>query len=423
MGLPRIIIIGGGFGGLTVAQGLGTADAKITIVDRTNHHLFQPLLYQVASAALAPRDVAFPIREILKKQANTSVVMDEVASIDTNSQTVTLVSERTLEYDSLVVAVGTKHSYFRHPEWEKHAPGLKSLEDAVAMRRRILTAFEAAEVADSHTEAARLMTFVVVGGGPTGVELAGAIAEIAQQTMLKNFRRIDPSDTKVYLIEAGSRLLSTYPQKLSERARDDLTEMGVTVLTDAPVTSLDGEGVSTEGHTISTNNIFWAAGNEAPPLLATLGVPLDRQKRVIVGPDLSIPGKPNVFVIGDAAHCVDESGQALPGMAPVAMQQGRYISDIIKRGLSAGERQPFRYHDKGSMATIGKAKAVVAMGKRCFTGFFAWLVWSLIHIVFLIGFRNRVMVMFEWLFWYVSGKRSSRLIHEAVSDSNTGSDE
>lgn len=415
MGLPRIVIIGGGFGGLTVAQGLSDVDAKVTIIDRTNHHLFQPLLYQVATAALAPRDVAMPIREILKKQSNTSVMMDDVVSIDKEKQKVFLSSEQVLDYDYLVMAVGARHSYFNHPEWEKCAPGLKTLEDAVAMRQSILTAFEAAEVTDSRIKAEQLLTFVVVGGGPTGVELAGAIAEIAHKTMLQNFRRIDPSNTKVFLIEAGPRLLSTYPEKLSERARKDLVDLGVTVLTDTPVMKIDEHGVTTKKRFIATENVFWAAGNQASPLLETLNVPLDRQKRVIVNPDLSVPDYPNVFVIGDAAHSVDRSGKALPGMAPVAVQQGRYIATLLKKGKSAEKRPPFRYRDKGSMATIGKAKAVVAMGKRCFTGFFAWTIWSLVHVLFLIGFRNRLMVMFEWLFWYISGKRGSRLIHEAAS--------
>ncbi|SCA63329.1 Uncharacterized protein SCG7086_AP_00030 [Chlamydiales bacterium SCGC AG-110-P3] len=414
MRLPRVVIIGGGFGGLTTAQGLKDADVKVTLVDRTNHHLFQPLLYQVASAALAPRDIAFPIREVLKKQDNTAVVMDEVAVIDTDARMVALASGRILEYDYLVVAVGTRHSYFGHPEWEKHAPGIKTLEDAIAMKRQILTAFEAAEVSDSHGEAERLLTFVVVGGGPTGVELAGAIAEVAQKTMLKNFRRIDPSDTKVYLIEAGPRLLSTYPEKLSEYARKNLTELGVTVLTGALVTALDDQMVTMGDRTIATTNVFWAAGNKAPELLSTLGVPLDPQYRVVVRPDLSIPDHGNVFVIGDAAYCMDDNGSPLPGVAPVALQQGRYVADVINKRLLVSERQPFHYHDKGSMATIGKAKAIASVGKRCFTGFFAWMLWSTVHIAFLIGFRSRVIVMLEWFFWYVTGKRGSRLIYEAV---------
>jgi NADH dehydrogenase len=415
MGKPRIVIIGGGFAGLAAAQGLRKADVELTVVDRTNHHLFQPLLYQVASAALAPRDIAFPIREILKKQANTSVIMADVNAIDSKSQRVILSSERCLDYDYLIVAVGTRHSYFQHPEWEVHAPGLKTLEDALAIRRRILTAFEAAEIADSREEAQGLLSFAVIGGGPTGVELAGAIAEIAQQTMLKNFRRIDPSDTKVFLIEAGPRLLSSYPSELSEQARKDLESLGVTVLTDTPVVDIDADGVHSKHGFLSSPNVFWGAGNEAPPLLRTLDSPLDPQGRVLVEPDLSLPKHPHIFVIGDAAHLEDAHGHPLPGVAPVAMQQGRYVAQLIQAEQAGKPRKDFRYHDKGSMATIGKAKAVAVIGQRCFSGLFAWCLWSLIHIAFLIGFRNRSVVMLEWIFWYVTGKRGSRLIHEAPS--------
>ncbi|MCB1135649.1 MAG: NAD(P)/FAD-dependent oxidoreductase [Chlamydiia bacterium] len=415
VGFPRVVIIGGGFGGLQAAQGLRNAKVKLTLIDRTNHHLFQPLLYQVASAALAPRDVAIPIREVLCKQENASVMMDDVLSIDCKAQTLALRSGRQVEFDYLVVAAGARHSYFGHGEWEAVAPGLKTLHDAIQMRQKILSAYEAAEIADSREESERLLTFVVIGGGPTGVELSGAIAEIAQKAMIKNFRRIDPSHTKVYLVEAGPRVLAAFPEQLSEQARSDLTQLGVTVLTGHRVLSIDRESIAMDGgRVIKTRNVFWAAGNQASPLLSTLGVPLDPQGRAIVGPDLSLPGFPTVFVIGDAAHCAGVGDAPLPAVASVAMQQGAYVAHLIHKAQEASQRPPFRYRDKGAMATIGKARAVAAVGGRCFTGFSAWVVWSVIHIAYLIGFRNRVIVMLEWLFWYVSGKRSSRLIYDDV---------
>lgn len=409
MNKPKILILGGGFGGLRTARYLKNADVDITLVDRTNHHLFQPLLYQVASSALAPRDIAYPIREILKTQPNTTVIMDEATAILPNEKSVLFRSGRKINYDTLVVAVGTRHSYFGHPEWEQYAPGLKTLEDGITIRNTILNAFEQAEASQNPKEIEELLTFAVIGGGPTGVELAGAIAEIAQKTMLQNFRNIDPSQTKVYLIEAGKYILPFYPEYLSERAKKDLTNLGVDVLTDSPVTNLTESSVEMGERTIRTSSIFWAAGNQAPELLQSIGCELDRQNRVIVEENLTVPNQPDIFVIGDAAHVKDRKGGVLPGVAPVAIQQGEYIGRIIE----GGKLGPFQYHDKGSMATIGKAHAVALINGRQFTGFTAWVLWSLVHIAFLIGFRNRLIVMLEWFFWYVTGNRSSRLIHRA----------
>ncbi len=415
MGLPRVLILGGGFGGLRCARSLKKAPVKITLADKTNHHLFQPFLYQAASSTLAPRDIAFPIREILKHQKNTAVIMDEATQILPKEKAVLFESGRRLEYDYLIVAIGSSHAYFGHPEWEKFAPGLKTLENAINIRSHILFAFEQAESIDSRAKAEQLLTFVIVGGGPTGVELAGTIGEMAHKTMLKNFRHIDPSWAKVYLIEAGGRILPSYPESLSRHAEEDLKKLGVTVITNHPVTNIDAEGVYLENKKIESTNIVWAAGNRVSELTASLGAPLDPQNRVIVKPDLTLPGHPEIFVIGDAAYLKDAKGNPHTGLAPVAIQQGKYTGNIIAKNITSDKRLPFKYKDKGTLATIGKAHAVGVIGKKKVTGFYAWLIWCFVHIAFLIGFRNRLVVMVEWMFWYFTEKRGSRLILKPVS--------
>lgn len=407
---PEVLILGGGFGGLKAARALKNAEVNLTLVDKTNHHLFQPLLYQVATCALSTRDIAFPIREILKHQSNTKVIMDEAVKIDPDQKIVHFESGRELKFDVLIVAIGAHFSYFGHDDWKPFAPGLKTIEDAQVIRNNILKAYEKAEVSTDPKEIEKLLTFIVIGGGTTGVELAGAIAEIARKTLSKNFRHIDPKGTKVYLIEMKDHILPTYPADLGEHAKEDLEQMGVTVKTGTAVDEIHEDGVETSEGKICSENVIWAAGNQAPKLLEDLKAPLDQQKRVLVEEDLSIPGYPEIFVIGDAAHVDDESGAILPGLAPVAIQQGQYVGKLIARGLDK-KRKPFRYKDRGIMATIGKAKAVAVIGDKHFTGLFAWLLWSLVHITFLVGFRNRFIVMLEWLFWYITEKRGSRLIH------------
>lgn len=417
---PKVLIVGGGFGGLAAAQGLKKADVDVLLIDKTNHHLFQPLLYQVATAALSPTDIAIPIREILRNQANTTVIMGEVVGIDTTQKTITLGSDQIFSYDYLILAVGGHHSYFGHPEWEIMAPGLKTLVDAETIRNEILLAFEHAESCDDPHEAHTYLRFAIIGGGPTGVEIAGAIAEIARETMFKNFRNIKPEQAEIFLIEGLPQILPMYPEKLRLKAQKELEKLGVQVLTNARVTDLIPNGVVLGDRVIEAHNIIWAAGNQASPLLKKLHTPLDRQGRAIVGKDLSIPGHPEVFVIGDAACVQDAAGKLLPGVAPVAIQQGRYVARIIKANLKPETRYPFFYLDKGQMATIGRAKAVGQVGRLQLSGFIAWLAWSLIHVVYLVNFKSRVMVMFEWLFWYFTGHRNARLIipqiHEGEND-------
>ncbi len=410
MAYEKVIIIGGGFAGINVAKKLKRAQVEITLIDKRNHHLFQPLLYQVATAALAPRDIAYPIREILKNQLNTTVIMNEVVSIDTAAKTVQLSTGNDLKYDYLVIAPGSSHSYFGHDEWHTYAPGLKTLSNAIDIREKTLLAFEKAEVCDSLHEAQKFLRFVIVGGGPTGVELAGAIAEIAHKTMLKNFRHIDTNNTEIYLIEGNSHILKMYPEPLSLKAREYLVDLGVKVLTDTRVQEITSSGVQYGDQFLETENIFWAAGVHASPLLKTIGAELDRAGRVIVEPDLSIKDHPNTFVVGDAASLKGEDGTPLPGLAQVAMQEGKYVADIIKRRLLPKKRKPFVYNDRGSMATIGRARAVAWVKGRQIVGFKAWFLWSIIHVMYLVGFRNRLVVTSEWFFWYFFGQRGSRLI-------------
>jgi NADH dehydrogenase len=414
--MSKVVIIGGGFGGLRVARKLKKAQVQVTLIDKTNHHLFQPLLYQVATAGLSPEDVARPIREILRLQSNTSVIMGEVVAIQLQKNSVMLSTGQEYFYDYLILAVGGSHSYFGHDEWEKDAPGLKTLLDAVLIRNKILMAFEHAERSECLEKAQEYLRFIVIGGGPTGVELAGAIAEIAKMTMLKNFRHIKPEQAEVFLIEGTSQVLPTYPKKLGERAKHDLESLGVKVLTNTLVTNIHHHGVDIGEKFLPAGTILWAAGNQASPLLKTLGTPLDRQGRAIVEKDLSLKGHPNVFVIGDASSFPKDLGGPLPGTAPVAIQQGNYVANIIRKEILPEKRKPFRYFDKGQMATIGRARAVAMVGKLKMTGFLAWLAWSFIHIIYLINFRNRMRVMSEWIYWYFTGHRNARLIIPEIEE-------
>lgn len=416
MARPKVIIIGGGFAGLNVAKNLTNTEFEVVLIDKTNHHLFQPLLYQVATAAISPAEIANPIREILRKASNITVLMGEVVSIDPKNNTLTLFNQEKMHFDYLVVATGARHSYFGKSEWEANAPGLKTLNDAIKIREHILISFEKAERLIEPQKINRYMTFVVIGAGPTGVEMAGAIAEITRTTLLKNFRRIHPETAHIYLLEATDYVLPFYPQKVSIKARNDLESLGVTVITGKKVTNITPEGVQLEDHFIESENIFWAAGNEAPSLLSTLGVPQDRQQRVIVERDLSIPGYSHIFVIGDSAHVVGKDNRPLPGIAPVAIQQGKYIAKLLKKALPQEERSSFSYFDKGSIATIGKFKAVAVLGKLSFTGLFAWFAWGFIHILYLIGFRNRFFVLTHWLILLISGERGVRLIYRLVDE-------
>jgi len=415
----KVVILGGGFGGLNAAKTLGDTKLDVWIVDKTNHHLFQPLLYQVASANLSPGDIAVPIRDILSAHGNVTVWMGSVETIDKESKMIHLKNGDNISYDYLIVALGATHSYFGKDEWEQFAPGLKTLADALKIREKILLSFEKAERADSILDQERYLNFVIVGGGPTGVEMAGAIAEIAYQTMLKNFRRIDVKKTKIYLVESCPTVLyHGYPEKLCLKAQSYLEHYGVTVFTGTRVVNITKEGafLQDKKEPIPAENIVWAAGNQASPVLKTLDVPLDKQGRVIVGPDLSIPNHPEVFVIGDAACAMDKTGKPLPGLAPVAVQQGRYVAHIIRKQLELSKRPPFQYLDKGTMATIGKTKAVGIFGKLQFSGFIAWLGWCFIHILYLIGFRNRLTVLTHWLFSYFSNQRGARLINRSIDD-------
>ena len=406
---PQVIIIGAGFGGLEAAKTLACKDVRLTVIDRTNYHLFQPLLYQVATAALSPADIAAPVRAILSKCKNVEVVLAEVESVDVETRKV-ITKDRVFDYDYLIIATGARHSYFGHDEWEKLAPGLKSLEDAIELRRRILLAFEFAEKTTDEAERKAAMTFVVIGGGPTGVEMAGAIAEISRYTLAKNFRHIDPSKARVILIEGGSRLLAAYPPDLSESARKQLVDLGVDVRTDARATDITESGVQLNGEFIACRVKIWAAGNNASFVGKTLIAPVDRVGRVVVNDDLSIPGHPEVQVIGDLANFSHQTGEPLPGVSPVAMQQGRQAARNVLRLIRGEKPQPFRYFDKGSMATIGRNKAVADLKFFHLSGLFAWLAWLFVHIIFLVGFRNRLLVLIQWAWAYLTFDKGARLI-------------
>ncbi len=406
---PRVVIVGAGFGGLEAAKHLGNKPVYVTVLDRTNYHLFQPLLYQVATAALSPADIAAPIRGVLTKYENIEVVLAEVQAVDVAARTVRT-AEREIVYDYLVLATGSRHSYFGHDEWEQIAPGLKSLEDAVEIRRRILMAFEFAEKTPDPEARAAAMNFVIIGGGPTGVEMAGAIAEIARQTLAKDFRHIDPSTARVILVEGDKRVLSGYPEDLSASALKQLQELGVEVITGTHATDLSDKGLVVAGKFIPSRVKIWAAGNVASFVGKTLGVPVDKAGRVIVQNDLTIPGHPEVQVIGDLANFTGKDGKPLPGVSPVAIQQGRHAAGNILRMIEGGKPQPFHYWDKGSMATIGRNRAVADLNFIHFSGLLAWLAWLFVHILYLVGFRNRVAVLFQWAWAYLTFNKGARLI-------------
>jgi NADH:ubiquinone reductase (H+-translocating) len=407
---PRVVIVGGGFAGLQAAKTLADAPVRITLVDRRNHHLFQPLLYQVATAALSPADIAQPIRSVLRGQPNVEVVLAEVETIDPTTKEVVLEDMENLSYDFLILAAGANHAYFGHDEWEPYAPGLKSLEEALDIRRRILVSFEEAERESDPARRKALMTFVVVGGGPTGVEMAGAIAEIARFSLARDFRHIDTRDAKVILVEASNTLLAAFPERLSRHALQDLKRLGVDVRFGKPVTAISSEAVTVGDEIIPARTVVWAAGVQASTLGSSLGVELDRAGRVLVNPDLSVPGHPEIFVIGDMASLRDLRGQPLPGVAQVAMQQGEWAAANIQRAIEGKPGRPFRYRDLGNMATIGRNSAVADVRGLRLTGFIAWLAWALVHILNLIGFRNRVLVGLQWLWGYLTFQRGARLI-------------
>jgi NADH dehydrogenase len=408
---PHVVILGAGFGGLTAAQSLRRAPVRVTVVDRRNHHLFQPLLYQVAMAGLSPADIAMPIRSILRKQRNATVLLDEVCGIDLPGRVVRLRSGTELAYDFLVYAAGATNFYFGHEEWEGVAPGLKSIEDAVEIRRRVLLAFERAESVLDDDERKKLLTFAVIGGGPTGVELAGAIAELAKKALAREFRRIDPRAAKVILIEAGPRILPTFDPELSIRAVDQLSDLGVDVRVGAPVTSIDEHGLVAGGESIAAATVVWGAGVAPTPLGRSLGVALDRAGRILVEPDLTIPGHETAYAIGDAAAFVHtDDGKPLPGVSPVAMQQARAVARSIVATIDGRPRERFEYWDKGTMATIGRKRAIAQAGKMRMTGLLAWLAWLVVHVWYLIGFRNRIAVMLSWAYSYATYKRGARLI-------------
>lgn len=406
---PRVVIVGSGFGGLYAARHLRRAPVEVTLVDRRNHHLFQPLLYQVATAVLSPGDIAYPIRTIFRGRSNIRVLLAEATAVDLQRRKVHL-RDGELDYDYLILAPGSTHTYFGHNEWEASAPSLKSLEDALEVRRRILLAFEKAERESDLARRRQLLTFAIIGGGPTGVELAGAIAEIARQVMVRDFRSIDSREARVLLIEAGPRLLPEFAPDLSAEARRELEHKGVEVRTGEPVTYVDREQIRLNGQSIPAATTLWAAGVAPSPLGRMLGVALDRRGRVPVNVDLSLPGHPEVYVVGDLASCRDKLGRQMPGLAPVAMQEGRHAAANILRAVAGRPLRPFRYFDKGILATIGRAAAVAQIGPLHLSGLVAWWTWVTVHISYLIGFRNRLVVMLEWAWSYLSYQRAARLI-------------
>jgi NADH dehydrogenase len=405
---PHVVVLGAGFGGLTAVRRLAPSGVRITLVDRTNHHLFQPLLYQVAMAGLSAPDIAAPIRHLVRRHRNVTVLLATAESIDVGARRVRLQDED-VPYDALVLATGATHSYFGHNDWAAHAPGLKTLDDALEIRRRVLVAFEEAERAGDDAERAAWMTFAIVGAGPTGVELAGSIAEMARHTLASDFRRIDPRRTTVLLLEGTDRVLPPYHPRLSESARRQLEALGVQVRTGARVTKIEERAVWLGEERIATRTVLWAAGVAASPLGRSLGAPLDRAGRVVVQPDLSIPGHPEVFVVGDLA-AFEQDGKPVPGVAPAANQMGRLAADNVQRVLRGEPTRPFRYLDKGSLSTIGRSAAVAEVGPLKMSGLLAWLAWLGIHILFLINFRSRVVVMLEWAIAYFTWGRSARLI-------------
>lgn len=415
-GWPRVVIIGAGFGGLMAAKTLAKAPARVTIIDQCNHHLFQPLLYQVATAGLAPNQIATPIRAILRKQRNTDVVLGKVEGVDSAKREVIL-TDRRVPYDYLIVATGARHAYFGHDDWERFAPGLKTLDDATAQRKRILLAFERAELEPDPAERARLTTFVVIGGGATGVETAGAIAELAKKALARDYRRINPQSARIILVEAAPRVLGAFPQDLAESARRSLEKLGVEVRLGEAVSAIDEDGVTLGAERIESRCLIWAAGVQSSPAARWLDIPADRAGRAIIGADLRAPGHDTIFVIGDCAAVSGADGEPLPGVAPVAKQQGAYAAKAILAALK-GERfdKPFRYIDFGNLATVGRQAAVADFRGFHLKGFIGWLVWSAAHIYFLIGFRNRVVVTLDWLWSYLTFERGARLITGEIEE-------
>ena len=412
--LPHVVIVGGGFAGLWATRALARDDVRITLIDRRNHHLFQPLLYQVATAGLSAPDIAAPLRHILRGQRNVEVRLGEVVGIDAGARSLTLADGDALGFDFLVLASGATHAYFGHDDWARHAPGLKTLDDALAIRRRLLLAFERAEAAEAAEERAAWLNFAVIGGGPTGVELAGTLAEIARHTLRNEFRHIDPAEAKVRLLEAGPRVLSSFPESLSAKARAQLQRLGVEVVTGVPVDAIDADGYSLDGQAVLARTVIWAAGVAASPLGALLAAPRDRAGRVQVNADLSVPGHPGIFVAGDLAS-VQQDGRPVPGVAPAAKQMGAHVARVIRERLrsregSAAPAPAFRYRDFGNLATIGRMAAVVHFGRLKLSGLPAWWFWLLIHVFFLIGFRNRLIVLINWAWAYWSYQRHARII-------------
>jgi len=420
--MRHVMVLGGGFGGLAVTRALARADVRVTLIDRRNHHLFQPLLYQVATASLAPSDIAEPIRSIVAKHRSATVRLAEATQVDLERKRVCIhhVQGATedptwVEYDYLVIALGVQQSWFGHAEWKKHAPGLKTLRDALEIRRRVLMAFERAEWATDPDERARLLSFVVVGGGPTGVELAGALAEIALTTFRRDFRNIDTRDSRVVLIEGGAGVLASYPEHLQARAKTQLEELGVEVRLGQLVSQVDADGVVVGDERIAAETVLWAAGVKAPALTATLGVEIDRVGRVLVEPDCALPGHPEVFAIGDMAHLVQD-GKPLPGTAPVALGMGKHAAACIQADLAGRARAPYRYTDRGQMATIGRRRAVLQSGWFKSSGTLAWLAWVFIHLMVLVTFRNRLLVFIKWGWAWLTFERASRLIWQTETD-------
>jgi NADH dehydrogenase len=418
--MKRIVIIGAGFGGLTAAKELAKKDFNITVIDKTNHHLFQPLLYQVATAALSPADIATPIRSIFSKNKNVEVLLGEVKSIDKENKKV-FFNGSEIDFDCLIIATGSRHSYFGRDEWEKFAPGLKTLNDALKIRETILLSLEAAEKEKDSVKRQKYLNFVIIGGGPTGVELAGAISEIVNQNIIPDFRNIDASMTKVYMIEALPNILSSYPESLSNRAQEDLKNLQVEIILNEKVTEINENGVRVGTRFIETKNILWAAGNQTLPLIKTLGIETDKLGRAIVNENLSINKDNKIFVIGDAASVKNEKGEYLPAIAPVAIQQGKFVAKIISEDLVGKHKKKFVYRDRGTMATIGKAKAVAVIKGFKLSGLIAWLAWSFIHVLFLISFRNKLRVMSEWIWHYITNRPGIRLIIKYTEDPLTKS--
>jgi NADH dehydrogenase len=415
---PHIVIVGGGFAGLWATRALASAPVRITLLDRCNHHLFQPLLYQVATAGLSAPDIAAPLRHILRHQRNVEVRLGEVRAIETETRTLHVQDGDPLTYDTLLLASGATHAYFGHDDWAAHAPGLKTLDDALHIRRRLLVAFERAEAASTEEERAAWLHFAIVGGGPTGVELAGTLAEIARHTLRHEFRRIDPAAAKVRLIEAAPRVLGTFPESLSASARRQLEKLGVEVVTGTPVADIDAEGYRLGSERVAARTVLWAAGVAASPLARALNVPLDRAGRVLIGPDLNVPGHPEIFVAGDLA-ALQQNGNPVPGVAPAAKQMGAHVARTIRDRLAQRSTSPFRYRDYGNLATIGRMAAVVDLGKLRFSGLLAWWFWLLMHVFFLIGFRNRAVVLLNWTWAYWTYQRAARIIFGSSGTGNS----